>query len=219
MAERTRIPPMLETEASTLSRLYEATAPPVGTPLSSPIALRPVKSDCKETEAFLLSLRNNIPFAEDEDVSSFPSSSTSSSSSIILENILVLRANLPQKPESIIAFVTPSTASVVEIEKRCHAALHSYQRPLIIHAMNQFPLRKASKQGNPPPAGVSPQDKASLYDVESMLAIVVESYIQQSVVLPTNEVEEQIEQLWREQLSLSNRVTPLSSLSFSLHSF
>ena len=104
----------VDEESPPSSRLLEATCPPVGTPLTQPIAVQSIVVDVKKVEELLLKQ---------------PS----------VSEAVVVVVDLPFKPGSMVGFVVAPKDSADELIKLCDFSLHKYEVPLFIYAMDAMP--------------------------------------------------------------------------------
>jgi acyl carrier protein len=171
----------VDEESSPLTRLYESKCPPNGTPLTAPITITPIVVGTTETEALLLKQPGVTAAA-------------------------VVKVDLPFKPESFVAFVVHTRASVAaeevmtaELQAVMEKYLDSYQVPVFTHALSALPKLPVLGAEQPP------------VDTQQLCNLAQRLYAERTVVKPRNAVEEQIEAVWREQLGVSSTVSVVAS--------
>jgi hypothetical protein len=189
MAERTKIPEIKEEEGSQLLRLFTAEAPKIGAPLTVPISLQPIDSNVAITKSFILS-------QQDTGVT----------------DCVVIRINLPNRIDSVVAFVTPLSANTVSLQSNCEAILHRYLVPVLIHALDEIP--ELSNEQHLDTNVDSVTSKSLNADVAALEAMAIPIFLQQNVVKPRTEMESMIEEIWRDQLSSNTMVENRTKLIY-----
>jgi hypothetical protein len=180
MAERTNIPEIKEEEGSQLYRLFTAEAPKIGAPLTVPITLQPIDADVSITKSFIAS-------QQDAGVT----------------DCIVIRTNLPNRIDSVVAFVTPLSANTALLQSSCEALLHRYLVPTLIHSLDSFPASNDDSTANSP----------LNVDMAALEAMALPIFLQLNVVKPRTDMESVIEEIWRDQLSSNTMVLVIREIT------
>ena len=108
-----------------MDRLYEAICPPIGTSLAVPIEISPITP--------------NLDLAEE----------VLGRCGVALELALVLSVDLPQHPQTTVAFVCPATVDVHMLKAEAKKLLHAYEMPAYIFAVEKstLPMLDHDSQG------------------------------------------------------------------------
>ena len=188
MAERTKIPEIKNDEGSQLDRLFEATAPKVGAALTVPIILRPVLADVLQTKNFMCGQAG-----KDAGMS----------------GCVVMRTNLPNRIDAVVAFVTPLSANTELLQSSCEAALHQYLVPVLIHTMEKFPSIDDDNEESEIDPNISQEveeENNQEIDMIMLESMALPIFLNRNIVKPRTDMEMLIEEIWRGQLCSSTTV-------------
>jgi acyl carrier protein len=105
----------IDEESAPSTRLLEGACPPVGAPLTQPIAVEPIVIDTARVEEFLRC-------------------------KVGVRQAVLVRVDLPFKPKSLVAFVESHAEIVEALERACEEGLHKYEIPVSIHALDTMPM-------------------------------------------------------------------------------
>eukprot|EP01038_Epipyxis_sp_PR26KG_P006462 gene6462-8890_t len=211
-AERTKMQAVDE-DAPLSTRLYEAECPPVGSPLSLPIELRPVIVEVEIARQFLMRQSS-------------------------VSDVAIVRVDLPHQLHSIIAFISiasnfnPSSSNVLStpvvhgpsfsshvdsavidnLQIQCQQSLDQYLVPECIFVIDSIPRLPESPLVNKKNAN---NEKSSRFDISSLQKLAIQLFQDKNIVLPRNSLESKIELVWRSQLG-SKSVLSVKSSFFDL---
>lgn len=161
----------VDEESPPSSRLFEAKCPPIGTALTVPISLKQVHLDY----VILLNFLKN-KFSQINQI----------------QNVTI---DLPSNPETIVIFVSWNDPSpdhnesgklLQAMKQSCAAELDSYLVPSYFYALPVLPM-------------IMHQDHQS-FDKKELQRLAMDLYQQQYIQLPRNNIEKQIELIWRSML-------------------
>jgi len=116
-----------------------------------------------------------------------------------VDRVAVTVLDLPSQRDAVVAFITPSTADTSALQATCESSLHTYLCPLFIHAtdtLGEVPMLNGNNTNG---------------SQDALVARAVEIFTAKTVVLPRNEMEEDIEKIWREQLMFDRTLSVTSS--------
>lgn len=173
----------VDEESSPLSRLYEAPCPPVGTALTVPIKITPVKVNYDQTISFLKDQ------AEINDVGLA---------------VIDLPAQLDALVACIVLSTSPGRSSIApssllkDIQSRCSSCLPAYLVPSQLYDVSAIP-KTTSSQG------------AIVTDLTELKVMAGALYEARNVVLPRNATEKSVEMIWRTQLGAPTVISVMSS--------
>jgi acyl carrier protein len=186
----------VDEESSPNSRLFEADNPPIGTPLTTKITLRPVKIDYSLTSSFL-------------------------KKQSMIDDCMIVTVDLPSQQDAPIAFVlfrentleggkrksTDSMNSqkvildgksvdeskvIEDLLELCGNSLDCFLVPSFIYSLSSLP-------------------SASSVSVADLQKLALDLYQKNNIIVPRNSVEKQIELIWRSLLGSPTTISVKSS--------
>lgn len=183
-AERTKLENVDE-ESSPLKRMFQATCPPIGSPLTQAITLTPLKVDARETKTFLLGQTG-------------------------VKEASVVKVNLPFRQDSFVAFVALESSlnnstslngdkhSQIEVllQKACEENLHSFLVPVFVRVLTDIPKTTSGDNTH-----------KLIIDYPSLEKHALQTFNDMNCIMPRNNIEKKIESIWREQLGSKSTIS------------
>ncbi|RYG69938.1 hypothetical protein EON64_01440 [archaeon] len=174
----------VDEESSPLSRIYEAKCPPIGTALTVPIPISPVTVNYEATLVFLRQQRE-------------------------LNDVGVVVLDLPSRMDALVACVVLNNMSsktaaqhvlvvLKDILNRCAQQLHQYLVPCEIYDVAAIPVT-TDKGG---------RIVTNMVELKTMASSLYEA---RNIVAPRNNIERQVELVWRAMLGSPTVISVTSS--------
>ena len=171
------------------NRLFDAECPPVGTALTVPITLRPVRIDFEQTKQFL------------------------KTQPIVREAAIVV-VDLPSQQDTPISFIVFNYEKISntkqfdekkfleELVELCRSSLDAFIVPQFIYSISSLPVT------SPISPGGSSQGNLNVAELQKL---ALEYYQKNNIVSPRNALERQIELIWRSLLGSPTTISVTSS--------
>lgn len=195
-AERTGLR-SIDEESPPSTRLFMAESPPIGTALTVPIAITPIKVDLSITESFILTLQG-------------------------IDKVRVIVVDLPSQQEAIVAFVDFNSKFFASnsdnkdeeiylgtIKRRCDEKLDAFLSPMFVYRMPTSATAASSASASA--IAIEAEEDATSIDEQFLRQQAIINYQQTNIIRPRNSIESQIELIWRSLLGCPTMLSVTAS--------